>query len=71
MANIKPMPNRKRIPAFDRALSRKRNLVNRFFNKLKHFRAIATRYDKTDDNFLASVQLAAIRICLRESESVT
>jgi len=71
LPNIKPMPNRKRIPAFDRALYRQRNRVERFFNKLKHFRAVATRYDKRDDNFLASVHLAAIRICLRQNESVT
>ena len=45
-ANIKPMPGRKRIPAFDRTLYRKRNVVERFFNKLKHFRSVATRYDK-------------------------
>lgn len=70
-ANIKPMPNRKRVPAFDRALYRKRNVVERFFSKLKHFRAVATRYDKTDDNFLASIHLAAIRITLRNYESVT
>ena len=71
VANIKPMPNRKRIPVFDRTLYRKRNLVERFFNRIKHFRAVATRYDKTDENFLASVQLAAIRIILRGYESVT
>jgi transposase len=40
-------------------------------NKLKHFRAIATRYDKRDYNYLASVQLASIRIWLRTYESVT
>ena len=71
VANIKPMPNRKRIPAFDRMLYRKRNLVERLFNKIKYFRAVATRYDKTDDNFLASVQLAAIRVCMRGYEAVT
>jgi transposase len=41
-----------------------RNLVERFFNLLKHFRAIATRYDKLARNFLAGVQLAAITILL-------
>lgn len=71
VANIKPIPGRKRIPAFDRTLYRKRNVVERFFNKLKHFRAVATRYDKTDASFLASVHLAAIRITLRGYESVT
>jgi len=43
-ANIKPMPGRKRVPAFSRFLYRYRNLVEGFFSKLKHFRAIATRY---------------------------
>ncbi len=69
-ACVKPMPNRKNIPAFSSFLYRYRNLVERFFNKLKHFRAVATRYDKRDDNFLASVQLASIRIWLRHNESV-
>lgn len=49
--------------------SRYRNLIERFSNKLKHFRAIATRCDKRDDN-LASIQLASIRIRLRFNESV-
>ena len=70
-ACVKPMPNRKHAPAFSSFLYRYRNLVERFFNKLKHFRAVATRYDKRDDNFLASVQLASIRIWLRHNESVT
>ena len=52
-ANIKPMPNRKNVPAFSTYLYRYRNLVERFFNKIKHYRAVATRYDKTPDNFLA------------------
>lgn len=69
-ANIKPMPNRKRRPVFSAFLYRYRNLVERFFSKLKQFRAVATRYDKRDDNFLASVQLASIRIWLRDNESV-
>ena len=54
-----------------RLASRYRNLVERFFSKLKQFRAVATRYDKRDDNFLASVQLASIRIWLRHDESAT
>ena len=41
-----------------------RNLVERFFNKLKHFRAIATRYDKLARNFLAGVHLASAMILL-------
>jgi transposase len=71
MANIRLMPTRKRLPAFDPILYRQRNRVERFFSKLKHFRAVATRYDKRDDNFLASVQLASLRIWLRTYESVS
>ncbi len=40
-ANIKPMPNRKNVPAFSSYLYRYRNLVERFFNKIKHYRAVA------------------------------
>ena len=49
-------------------LYRYRNLVERFFNKLKHFRAVATRYDKRADNFLAGVKLASARIWMRFNE---
>jgi transposase len=70
VANIPPMPQRVNRSAFSPALYRCRNLIERFFNKLKQFRAVATRYDKRDDNFLASVQLASIRIWLRHNESV-
>ena len=70
-ANVKPMPNRRRIPAFSRFLYRYRNLVERFFNKLKHFRAVATRYDKRADNYLAGVKLASARIWMRFNESMT
>ena len=69
-ANIRLIPNRKRFPAFDPTLYRKRNQID-FFCKLKHFCAVSTRYDKGDDNFLASVQLASLRIWLRTYESVT
>ena len=69
--NIRPMPNRVRHPVFSPWVYRQRNAVERFFNKLKHFRAVATRYDKRDDNYLASVQLASLRIWLRTYESVT
>ena len=56
--------NRREPRQTDFALYRERNLVERFFNKLKHFRAIATRYDKTARNFLAAVQLVAITFLL-------
>jgi transposase len=64
-ANIKPMPNRIRVPAFSAFLFRYRNLVEIFFNKLKHFRAIATRFEKHDSNYLALIKLASARIWMR------
>jgi transposase len=64
-ANIKPMPNRVNIPKFNKKLYKKRNLVERFFNKLKHFRAVATRFEKHDANYLALVKLASARIWMR------
>ena len=63
-ANVKPMPRRVNIPAFSPFRYRYRNLVERFFNKLKHFRAIATRYDKLASTFLAAVQLVSVLIWL-------
>ena len=70
-ANIKPLARRIDKPAFSSFLYRYRNLVERFFNKLKHFRAVATRYEKHAENYLALVKLAATRIWLRAYESVT
>lgn len=51
------------------ALYRKRNLIERFFAKLKQFRRIATRFDKLARNFLAALVLGASRIWLRAIES--
>ena len=64
-ANIKPMPNRVNVPIFSAFLYRYRNLVERFFSKLKHFRAVATRFEKHAANYLALVKLAASRIRMR------
>ena len=61
---IPPKANRKVQRDCDFALYCERNLVERFFNKLKHFRAIATRYDKLAKIYLAGVQLAAAIILL-------
>jgi transposase len=41
----------------DYTLYKERNLVERFFNTIKHFRGIATRYEKTARNFLAGLHL--------------
>jgi transposase len=54
---IGPRPQRKRRRP-DRKLYRRRYLVEIFFHRLKRFRAIATRYEKTASNYLALVQLA-------------
>lgn len=70
-ANIPSMPQRRFKPTFSKYLYKMRNLVERFFNKLKHFRAVATRYDKDPENYLAGVKLASIRIWLRFNESVS
>ena len=70
-ANIELMPHRLKPPAFSPFLCRYRNLVERFFNKLKHSRAIATRYDRHAANYLAAIKLASARIWLRQYESVT
>jgi transposase len=50
-------------------LYRARNLVERFFNKIKQCRRIATRYDKLAANYLAFIKLASIRIWLHAYES--
>ena len=55
----------------NRRIYRQRNLVERFFNKLKHFRRIATRFDKLARNFLAAVALASARLWTRTYEFTT
>ncbi len=49
----------------DKATYRLRNHVERCFNKLKHFRRFATRYDRRAEYFLAFIHLAAIALWLR------
>jgi transposase len=68
-ANIPPKRNRKDTLCFSPYLYRARNLVERFFNKIKHCRRVATRYDKLAANYLAFIQLASIRLWLRVNES--
>lgn len=63
-AVIPPRPNRLMPREFDRHLYKERHLVENFFCKIKQFRAIATRYDKTSRNFLAAVHLTAAIIWL-------
>jgi transposase len=63
-AVIPSKANRKSPRTYDRHLYKERHLIENFFAKLKQFRAIATRYDKTARNFLAAVYLAASAIWL-------
>jgi len=61
---IPPKSNRRCLRDFDREIYKARHLIENFFCRLKEFRAIATRYDKTARNYLAGVHLAAIIIWL-------
>ncbi len=63
-AVIPPKANRKIQRSYDKELYKARHLVENFFCKLKLFRAIATRYDKTARNFLAAIHLASTVIWL-------
>ncbi len=70
-ANIPPKRNRKEVICFSPYLYRARNLVERFFNKIKQCRRIATRYDRLAANYLAFIKLASIRVWLRVYESAS
>ena len=61
---IPPKKNRKEPRPYDRHLYKARHVVENFFAKLKQYRAIATRYDKTARNFLGAVHLVAAIIWL-------
>ena len=64
---IPPRSNRLAPRQFDRHLYRARNLVERFFARLKHFRRIATRYDKLAKSFLSFIHLACAFVWLAYS----
>jgi transposase len=66
--NIPARAGRKEPVVFSPHLYKARNVIERFFNKLKYFRRIATRYDKLGSTFLAMIKLAAIRVYLRTYE---
>ena len=71
IACIPAKSNRKRHFEFDKTLYKKRNLVERFFGRLKQsFRSIATRYDKYSTNFMAMIKIASIRLWCQFYESV-
>ena len=56
---IKPNPTRKRKRRYDRQRYKGRNKIERFFNRLKRCRRVATRYEKKPENFAGFVYLAA------------
>ena len=62
---IPPKSNRLESLVYDQESYKQRNKVERFFNKIKQFRRVATRYEKLKANFLAFVLLACIVIMLR------
>jgi transposase len=70
-ANIPPKRNRSEPICFSPYLYRARNRVERFFNRIKQCRRVATRYDKLAANYLAFVQLASIRLWLSANESTS
>src|SRR5439155_12676698 len=61
---IPPKSNRKDQRPFDKEMYKARHVIENFYCKLKQYRAIATRYDKTARNFLAGIHLAAAVIWL-------
>ncbi len=65
IAVIPPMPQRRHQHRYDRAIYKERNRIERFFNKLKQCRRVATQYDKLPTKLMGFVTLAAIDILLR------
>ncbi len=63
-AVIPPRQNRTQPRDYDRHLYKERNLVERFINRIKHYRRIATRYEKTARNFLGFVHVASLVVLL-------
>jgi len=63
-AVIRPKRNRNDQRQYDKHLDKERNLIERFFNLIKHYRRVATRYEKTARNFLAFVHASAIMVLL-------
>jgi transposase len=63
-AVIPPKKNRLTPAYYDKDVYKSRHLIENFFAKLKQYRAIATRYDKTSRNFLGAIHLASIVVWL-------
>ena len=61
---IPPRKNRKQVVAYDSHLYQERNVIERFFGRIKQYRRVATRFDKKAANYLGFVWLASINIML-------
>jgi transposase len=61
---IPPLKQRRVQRRIDKIRYKQRNVIERFFNRLKHYRRVATRYDKTARNFFAFVNFAATLVVL-------
>ncbi len=70
-AVIPPRSNRTRPRKFSKRRYKSRNLVERFVNRIKHDRRIATRYEKTARNYLAFVHLASSLVMLGVTVNMT
>ena len=68
---IPPLRCRTAQRAYSQEKYKTRNLIERFFNRLKHYRRVATRYEKTARNFLAFTHLAATLVTLGVNVNVT
>ena len=62
-----PKRNRAESWDYDRQAHKERNVVERVFNRMKHYREAATRYDRLDATFLANLQLTLIAIQLKNT----
>jgi transposase len=65
--NIPDKSNRNEMHCFSKTLYKERNRVERFFNRIKHFRRVATRFENHVQNYLAMIKLASIRISMRHN----
>ena len=63
--HIPPKSNRYDGITYSKTKYKKRNLIERCFNKLKNARRVATRYDKTAESFLGFIDITSIRLSLR------
>ena len=66
-AVVPPKRNRTAPWDYDRQAHKGRNMVERVFNRMKHHRKAATRYDRLDETFLANLQLILIAIQLKNT----